>query len=82
MEHAHARSRTKLVGYFEAVVGDVGGNYDARKSLKRFSVPLRDYTDPDGLSDDLMGVVRETMQPAHASLWLRPVTLQNSRESD
>jgi hypothetical protein len=26
----------------------------------------------DTLSDDLVGVVRETMQPTHASLWLRP----------
>ena len=56
--------------------------YDARKTLEAFSAQLRNEPDMDLLSDYLVGVVREPMQPACVSLWLRPETGYKSNQVD
>jgi hypothetical protein len=53
--------------------------YDARKTLEALSTRLRDETDLNEISEDVASVVRETLQPEHVSLWLRPAQTAGSR---
>jgi hypothetical protein len=46
--------------------------YDAQRTLAVFSGRLRDEVDLDALGTSLLAAVHETLEPANASLWLRP----------
>ena len=45
--------------------------YDASRVIERFSASLHSEIDLADLSEQVVAVVQETMQPAHVSLWLR-----------
>lgn len=45
--------------------------FDAQQTVDAFSSHLRDEVDIDSLTAELLVVVRQTMQPGHASLWMR-----------
>lgn len=51
--------------------------YDAARTLEMFNATLRHEVDLNQLSEALLTIVQETMQPTHVSLWLRPTTKEN-----
>ena len=53
--------------------------YDAARTVEAFTARLRDEIDLAALSEELLAVVDQTMEPTQASLWLRPSTERMQR---
>jgi hypothetical protein len=49
-------------------------------NFKTFSARLRDETDLEALNDELVGVVKDTMQSGYVALWLRPETASRDQQ--
>jgi len=47
--------------------------YDADQTLTAFAARLKDAVDQDAIRADLLGVVQRSLEPAHATVWVRPV---------
>jgi hypothetical protein len=56
--------------------------YDAAQTIQAFSARLRQQTDLDALTGELLAVVDQTMQPTRASLWLRPPRRRPARPAE
>ena len=76
-----AMSTLAVAAMFRPVLARVQGfidrrfyrkKYDATRTLETFASTMRNQVDLQSLSPALMGIVHQTMQPSHASLWLRP----------
>jgi hypothetical protein len=56
-------------------------NYDAEKTLQDFALRAREETDLDSLTDELLLVVEETLQPKNISLWIKPMSVQDPKSA-
>jgi hypothetical protein len=46
--------------------------YDADRAIAAFAVRLQDSADPDAIHAHLLSAVHQALEPAHASVWIRP----------